>query len=171
MYWSHINTYVQKCMSLATSKFICLLFKVSLSVKFCDGNWFYFTYEWKLISIRKTSHLVSLWRGGRHELGTGLLDALPILTSNTKCPYKSKGVFTRDRDKLRPVRTCTGMKFLQLFTENWDEMISLCNKCIADPKAYRLEICGHSLRFVVNYTRPLWTQTGKRVSHLSPVTK
>ena len=41
--------------------------------KFCGGNKFYFTYEWTLIFIRKTSHLDSLWRGGRHELGNGLL--------------------------------------------------------------------------------------------------
>ena len=32
---------------------------------------FYFTHEWKLITITKTSHLDSLWRGGRHELGNG----------------------------------------------------------------------------------------------------
>ena len=32
----------------------------------------YFTYDWKLIFMRKTSHLDSLWRGGRHEFGNGL---------------------------------------------------------------------------------------------------
>ena len=41
---------------------------------FCDDHWFYFTYEWKVIFTTKTSHLDSLWRGGRHELGNGPLD-------------------------------------------------------------------------------------------------
>ena len=38
-----------------------------------------------------------------------------------------------------------------------DEM---CNKCIADPKAYRLEISEPGLRFVVIYMRPVRTQPG-----------
>ena len=39
---------------------------------FYDGNWFYFTYECKLIFITQTVHLDSLLRGGIHELGNGL---------------------------------------------------------------------------------------------------
>ena len=42
-------------------------------------------YEWKLIFIRKTSPVDSLWRGGRHELGNGLLRlnlTTPPLPSN-----------------------------------------------------------------------------------------
>ena len=48
---------------------VYLLFKASLSANS--------TYEWKLIYIRKTSHLDSLWKGDRHELGNGLFRSLP----------------------------------------------------------------------------------------------
>ena len=43
---------------------VCLLFKSSLSAK----NQFSFLCKGELINITKTSHLNSLWRGGRHEL-------------------------------------------------------------------------------------------------------
>ena len=73
------------------------------------------------------------------------------------------------------------MKFLQLFTRNWDEMLSswfrnktkwvFLNKYMADPKAYRLEISGPGLRFVVTYMRSVRTQTGLRISRLRPATE
>ena len=41
----------------------------------------------------------------------------------------------------------------------------------ADPKAYRLEISGPGLRFVVFYMRTVRTQMGTRISGLGPATK
>ena len=40
---------------------------------FCYENEVSFICKVELITITKTSHLDSLWRGGRHELGNGLL--------------------------------------------------------------------------------------------------
>ena len=42
---------------------------------------------------------------------------------------------------------------------------------MADPKAYKLEISAHGLRFVVIYMRLVQPQTGVRISRLSPATK
>ena len=47
----------------------------------------------------------------------------------------------------------------------------LSNKYMADPKAYKLEISAHGLRFVVIYMRLVQPQTGVRISRLSPATK
>ena len=41
----------------------------------------------------------------------------------------------------------------------------------ADPKAYKLEISGPGLRFVVIYMRTVRTQTGTRISCLGPATE
>ena len=41
----------------------------------------------------------------------------------------------------------------------------------ADQKAYRLEISGPGLRFVVIFMRLVRTQTGERISHLGPATE
>ena len=42
---------------------------------------------------------------------------------------------------------------------------------MADPKAYRLEISGPGLRFVVTYMRSVRTQTGMTISRLRPATE
>ena len=42
---------------------------------------------------------------------------------------------------------------------------------MADRNAYRLEISGPGLRFVVIYMKPVQTQTGTRISYLGPATK
>ena len=47
----------------------------------------------------------------------------------------------------------------------------LSDKYMAYPKAYRLEISGPGLRFVVIYMRPVRTQTGTRTSRLGPATE
>ena len=54
-----------------------------------------------------------------------------------------------------------------------DETIcfSSSNKCMADPKAYKLEISGPGPRFVVIYMRPVRTQTGVTISRLGPATE
>ena len=57
---------------------VCLLFKASLSVKFS------FICKIEVITITKTLHLDSLWRGGRYERGNGPLDARPVLTFSSK---------------------------------------------------------------------------------------
>ena len=44
-------------------------------------------------------------------------------------------------------------------------------KNMADPRAYRLEISGPGLRFVVIYMRTVRTQAGKRISRLGPATE
>ena len=42
---------------------------------------------------------------------------------------------------------------------------------MVDPKAYRLDISGPGLRFVVIYMRKVRTQTGARTSRLGPATE
>ena len=90
-------------------------------------------------------------------------------------PIATTGVFTWDRDELRPVWNFynrsheTGTKCLVPgFETKWHV---LSNKYVTDPKAYRLEISGPGLRFVVIYMRTVRTQTGTRISHLGPATE
>ena len=45
---------------------------------FSYENLFSFICKVKLITITKTLHLDSLWRGGRHELGNGLLGTVTV---------------------------------------------------------------------------------------------
>ena len=45
------------------------------------------------------------------------------------------------------------------------------NKYMADAKAYRLEISGPALRFVVSYVRLARTQTHMRISRLGTTTE
>ena len=87
----------------------------------------------------------------------------------------SKGVFTWDRDELRPVwNFCNCLHETRTkclvpgFRTKWHV---LSNKYIADPKAYRLEISGPGLRFVVVYMRTVRTLTGMRISRLGPATE
>ena len=96
----------------------------------------------------------SLWclRGYLHETGTN-----------------------SDRDEFRPTwNFCnrlheTGTKCLVPGLRTKWHVLS--NKYIADPKAYRLEISGPGLRFVVICMRTVRTQTGTRISRLGPATE
>ena len=45
------------------------------------------------------------------------------------------------------------------------------NKYMADTKAYRLQISGPDLRFVMIYMTPVRTQTGMRISRIGPGTE
>ena len=87
---------------------------------------------------------------------------------------------------MRPGRTQTGLNshrceiFATVYRETGtkcfvpdfgNKMTFLSNKYIADPKAYRLEISGPGLRFVVINVRTVRTQTGTRISLLGPATE
>ena len=82
--------------------------------------------------------------------------------------------------ELRPVWTCTAMKFLCRLHETgttclvpgfWTKNFFCVIKDIADPEAYRFEISGPGLRSVVIYTRTVRIQTGTTISRRGPATE
>ena len=82
-------------------------------------NW---PFEWKLIFIRKTSHLDSFWRGGISELGNGLLKQLHIVwreeTRGTRGRFVNAAIFTsswsRQQSRLEELGTSYAGKKYQM---------------------------------------------------------
>ena len=112
------------------------------------------------------------------------IQSMAVLVNFYRYISHSKGVLAWDQNELRPRMNLHRYEIFAAIcmkpgrnawclVSGWNDILFLSNKYMnmADPKAYRLEIYGLGLIFVVIYMRLVWTQTGTRISCLGPATK